>query len=926
MICAHCLYDDAGGRGRCESCGRPTEGPTGAVEPPLVGRARELARLDELMQQVIKNHVPRIVAVAGEPRSGRSRLLKQFRRRHDNDFSDLVAIRGYPVPGGRVADPFAPFGRLLRNAFRLDERAPVEASRQAVRQQVEALGPPSLPDTLRALGLLMGVRFPELRGANEGGGPEEMRRQASATCAWYLRRRAQARPLLLLLEGLSEATAEGRALLDALRGQLNHGPILMLCEVGRGDIDRFGDAVVAVEPLAREAVGELMARVAGRGSAPPDNLLDAAVAASRGRPEDVVHVVRTLEREGVLARGGHGWGVDPEAPLCLAFALTPEEGARRRLASLAGDDRAWLRRAAVVGTVFWRGALLPLARMEQGTGASLVSWLDLPRPSDVDAALERAVAAGVLHRMTDSGLDGDVEYAFTRPREQALLAGELEPDDRARMHAVVAQWLEWRTGPVRDQHLLAIAEHYRLGRNDKRAAFYYILAGDRARRRYANDLGVEAFERALDLLDERDALPLLDVFHALGALHALAGRHDLAEACFERMLASAWTLDHKAKAGAALNRLGRLHRDRGQYARARGLIEAGRGLFLDADDGPGVAASVDDLGQVLMRTGPRDEARRCFEEALAYRRAAEDARSTAVSLTNLAMLRRDEGDLAGAEATLLEAQALRAQIGDTTGLVTTLLEMAEVAARSGVTETAAAHADEALVLARRTGDRGQTARAAALLALLAAERGDVEAARARAEEAGALADALGDDVTRLRALRAQAAVEAARGANAAALTAAEDATRLARRVGDGVELGLALRQAGELAARLSGVNLTRAAASARLIERAAASAEHAGDGGDIDRLIEGALLEADASVPPEVTSLPAEARARLDAAVEAYADAVGALEAADEVVERARTLREMALLVAARGELARADVLGDRARAVDAERRGRVRA
>lgn len=934
MICAHCLYDDTSGGARCESCGRLMETPTGAPEPPLVGRARELARLDEALEHVLKNRVFHVVGLVGAPRSGRSRLMTRFRHRHDNAFSDLVAIRGYPVPGGRVADPFAPFGRLLRNAFRLDERAGPEEARRRVREAVEALAPPSLTDALRSLGWFMGLRFPETQGESApAAGPEELRRRAFATYAWYVRRRAEQRPLLLLIEGLGEAAPDGLELLAYLRGHLREAPVLALCEVDRDRIDadprsfeRLGDTLLPIEPLDREAVGELMARLTDRATAPPPNLLDAVLEASGGRPEAVAHVVRTLQRQGVIEPGGLGWGVDPDEPVRFEFPLTPEQAARRRLARLDEDDRVWLRRAAVVGTVFWRGALVALARREMGAGDALAHWIELPAAETVDGALDRAIEAGVLHRMRDSGLDDAIEYAFTRPREQALLLEEIDPDERARMHAVVAQWMEYRAATTREQHLLAIAEHHRKGRNDKRAAFYYIMAGDRARRRYANDLAVEAFERALELLDERDMLPLLDVYHALGALHALAGRHDLAESCFERMLAGAWRLDHRSKAGAALNRLGRLYRDRCHYARARSLLEAGRALFAAADDGAGVAASIDDLGQVALREGRRDEATRLFEEALAYRRATDDARSIAVSLANLARARRDDGDLMGAEATLREARSIQEEIGDTTGLIGTLLELAEVLDRAGTPDAAAEQAEEALSLARRTGDRGQTARAAALVALLAADRGDAEIARAHAEEAGALAEQLGDDHTRVRALRASARVGARTGAPEATLETLEDAIRVARHHADRLELGRCLALAGALHAALSGVDLRLAADSAQAMEVLADLDAPAARHGTIDELIEDALHEAEDTVPPEVTALGAAARAHLDDAARAYGDALAALEEAGDEAALVHVLREMALVVAARGEPARAEALERRAARIEAERRERARA
>ena len=930
MICRHCLYEHVRAAARCESCGRPI-----AVAPPqapLVGRARELALLDQAFDAVIKTRSPRIVGVVGAERVGVSRLMSEFQRRHDNEFSDVEFLRGYPVPGGAAADAILPMGRLLRNAFRLDETRPATDHEATARSAIEDLEPPSLVDALRALGYFLGLHFEEILFAEPPiDGPDEERRRAFGWFTWFLRIRASRRPVVVLLEGLHDATPEALELLASVHANLAGVPLLILAEIRRDRFEndpaffqRYGDGVVVLEPLGSDAVGELLMRLTLRASPPPNNLLSAVMAATMGNPEAVGIVARTLTDHGVTPPHKTGWGVDSEAEdLTFDFPLTPTDEARRRLAGLDEDDRTWLRRAAVVGPVFRLAVLTPIARLEHGQAPGI--WVDHPEPGTIEEALERCEAAGILHRMNEGDEGAPDEFAFTRPLERALLLSETNPQDRTAIHGIVAQWLESQPGDDRDGRVWQLAEHARLGGNEKRAAFHYIRAGERARRRFANDLAVDAFERALSLLDARDAVPLMDVLHALGGLYALDGHHDRAERSFERMLSVAWLLDHRAKAGAALNRLGRLYRDRCQMDRAVVLLDRGRELFERADDGPGVAMSFDDLGQVSLRQGERETAVRYFEEALAYRRSLGDERAVALSLTNLARVNRDRGLLLTTESQLREAIEIRHGIQDLAGLGTSRLELAALLALKGESEVAWREANEALTLGRRVGDRGLVARALALSALLLAEQGALETAREQAEEAAGLAEQLGDLGARLQALRALGMGLASHEPDRA-LTVLEAAARLAHRNGQRLEYGLALRLIGALHERLSGVDVHALAEKirGRETESPADTAEAStGAGSSIELLIDDALKDDDGDLNQDLSPV---SRQRLRLAVDTYVDAIAELEAIlpEFEQETINALREAAVIIEALGDRNRARNLERRARRISSTRRDRL--
>ncbi|MSP72187.1 MAG: tetratricopeptide repeat protein [Myxococcales bacterium] len=926
MTCAHCLYTHERTVTRCESCGRVAPGPA-SKQSPFAGRQRELAVLAEQLDEVVKTREARIVGLNGGPGVGLRRLISEFKRRHDNDFADLEFVRGYPTPGRE-----GPFGTLVRNLLGVDEKQGIDQQRAAVRTHLLASSSSSLSEALWGVGLLTGLRFPEAMALDLGPlTMVELRGRAFATLSALLCRRAARRPMILLIEGLGDAPFESKELLFHLHQHLVGAPILVVVEASSTaerqvdpEILRCLDGTMQVEPLSKEATGELMVRLADRAQAPPEALLDAVHLVAHGQPGAIASAVTTLRERGVLVDGRAGWGVDLDAELLtFDFPLTPEDESRKRLAALTDDERAWVRLGALVGMIFWRRLLIPLSRVEHGTLSTISNWVEFPDPASIDSALARAVSLGILHRMSESTFPHDEELAFTRSRDHALLKGEISPDKAPALHAVVSQWLEYQLGPERETHLSLVGTHYAQAGHPKRAAFWFIHAGERALRRFANELATEAFERAAEALDGRDSLLLIEVLVPLGELYLLSGRHDRAERAFERALTYAWSLNHERKAGWVLACLGRLQRERGCLDRALGLLERALELLASAGDGPGRATVKDELGQLALQQGDAATATRLLNEALHERRELGDDRATASSLLSLSRLHRDADRPIDAEAMVRESLEIRLRVQDSAGIVTSRIELAELYGRQGNHDSGLREVNDAYALALRIGDWGQTVRALALSALFRAEEGTVAEAGPLALEAAAAAELLRDVPSRLRSLRALG-LTLSESEPSAAIDLWSQAALIARQHGEWLEAGHCFRLVGAQHSRMSEVDIDAAAEYARAVyEPTEEPALLAEDSAEQIGLMITEVLDPPASHLPALDGIGDEAMVHLTAAVEAYAEATALFDFGPPSQDAIFALREMALLVEAVGDIPRSRLLERRAMRISADRRER---
>lgn len=298
-----------------------------------------------------------------------------------------------------------------------------------------------------------------------------------------------------------------------------------------------------------------------------------------------------------------------------------------------------------------------------------------------------------------------------------------------------------------------LAQHYELGGAPHQAAYNYLLAGDRARSRYANAKAADYYERGLALLGSNDVVRRIDAEHNYGDVLQLLGRNDDAIGAFRRMLGLAYRLDLKSKGGAAHNRIGRVYRAIGQLEEAMRHLGTGHALFDTVHDHRGVASSLDDVGKVHWMRGAYDAAERFMRRSLELRREIGDQRSIALSLNNLGLVYQDSGRFDEALEAFSEALSIRRQIGDAPGMAQTLNNLGTIHQDNGDHRRATELWNEALEYARRVGDRMREAVILTNLGESNYRQGKPEGAIAVLSEAERISSTLGDRILEAEILR-----------------------------------------------------------------------------------------------------------------------------------------------------------------------------
>ena len=536
-----------------------------APRTAFVGRERELDALRDALARARSQPSVQLVTLVGVPGIGKSRLVYELMRVVEGEPDHVSWRMGRSLAYGEGVSFWA-LGEIVKaQAGLLESDRPQEAQAK-LNRAVEALvaEPAEASWIADWLGTLVGLGRPQeaLVGDRRGEG----------FAAWrgFLEAVAEVRPLVLVFEDLHWADDGLLDFVDELVEWTSGVSLLVLCTARPEVLERRpgwggGKAnalTISLPPLAETETARLIAALLHRPVLAAETQ-EALIATAGGNPLYAEQYVRMLAERGGLE------GL-PETVHGIIAA---------RLDALSTDEKLLLQEAAVVGTVFWRGA---------------VEAIDGVTSARADGLLHALERKEFVQRARRSSVANETEYSFRHVLVRDVAYGQIPRAGRAEKHRRAAVWIESLGRP--DDHAELIAHHYLLALEFARAAGADAVALSESARLALRDAG----DRAA----------------ALGA-HAASAR-------FYAAALELWPADDPDRA-RLLVAAGRAL----QWADGTGidLLEEGFEALRSAGDADGAAEAAVELARCFWIRGDRDAAYRHVEQALQL--AGPEARSPA---------------------------------------------------------------------------------------------------------------------------------------------------------------------------------------------------------------------------------------------------------------------------------------------------------
>jgi class 3 adenylate cyclase/tetratricopeptide (TPR) repeat protein len=423
---------------------------------PLVGRQEELRFLSDALARVQREGSTQLLTLVGVPGIGKGRLVWELAQAVDAD-PDLYVFwrQGRSLPYGEGV-AFWALGEMVKAQAGILETDSAEAA--------EAKLVETLADVFSDEGTLPWVEShlrPLVGLASEGELGGDRRDEAFAAWRRFFEALAERRPLVLVFEDLHSADDNLLDFVDYLVDWATDSPLLVIGTARPELLERrpgWGGgkpnaSTVSLSPLTEDEIARLLGSLLEQPVMPAE-VQAPLLAQAGGNPLYAEEYARMICERGVAPADG------------AALPETVQGIIAARLDALSAEEKALIQDAAVIGKIFWSGALAAMNQLQRWT---------------VEERLHALERKEFVRRERRSSVATETEYAFRHVLVRDVAYGQVPRSQRAEKHRRAAEWIEGLTTDREDRAEM-LAYHYSSALEFARASGQPVDAvADRAR-------------------------------------------------------------------------------------------------------------------------------------------------------------------------------------------------------------------------------------------------------------------------------------------------------------------------------------------------------------------------------------------------------------------------------------------------------------
>jgi class 3 adenylate cyclase/tetratricopeptide (TPR) repeat protein len=457
---------------------------------PMVGRKVELAKITRVLDG-LKEGRGAFLSITGEAGVGKTRLAQQFVQFLRERRLPYYVGRGQSY-GKNMAS--LPIRSLMRDYFGIEDNDTGDAARAKIEERVRGLLAKFVEQRSEALAWFVG--YPYKDAALDRLEPKARAQMVEASIIEILQTTAEKEgPLVLVMEDTHWYDPISLGLIEQFSRSFEDFPILVQLlyrpEFEDPFASQLGDryTLIHLQPFQPDETREMIAGLLET-EHPPESLIDPIKEKSKGNPFYIGEIVRKLREDEKLkpvpARvpGGGSrttirWELAPgdiEVPDTLTGVIMS------RVDKLARPVKEQLQVASVVGRVFSPQVLEFIAPDPSGVAAAIAEL-------DKREFVEKFIAEGSV-----------VEFRFTHELLRETAYNSLLKKTRKHLHQQIGEAMERIYHDAIERQYDLLVSHFRESGDQERLIKYLVLAADRNRTEFNNEVAINYYSEVLELL------------------------------------------------------------------------------------------------------------------------------------------------------------------------------------------------------------------------------------------------------------------------------------------------------------------------------------------------------------------------------------------------------------------------------------------
>jgi len=485
----------------------PAPRPSAAREIQLINRVEEMGLLREAVDRGVRGEGG-LVFLYGEAGIGKTRLTREL--------GAYARLRGMQVLYGRCPA-----------LFRMDGVPPYVLWSEVIKDYLQACTPEQLYKVIGYYPSEVCKLVPEIRqklGTVPKSlpiSPEHERDRLFEAVSQFITNISKEAPLLVVLDDLQWTDQSSLLLLHYLARGVYRESLLLLGAYRDTDVDERHPLSPVLTELNRERLvqsaqlkrmsfddaSEMIKRILEQDDVPRE-FCELVYEKTRGNPFFVEEVIKSLKEEEVIYREENKWKIKEVSK--IEFPRTIKGVIKARIGRLDDECQNVLTMASFVGKDFTFETLSGVTGVEE---------------DKLLETLEKILKTGLFKHKVIRGED---VCSFADIIVRDVVYEEVSPFRRKRLHNVVGCALEKVYTKKIDEHFGELALHFLESGNKEKALDYFLKAGEKAAKVYANSEAVSYLQSALNLLEQKEGeLPEKGrVLESLGDTKKLIGEYE----------------------------------------------------------------------------------------------------------------------------------------------------------------------------------------------------------------------------------------------------------------------------------------------------------------------------------------------------------------------------------------------------------------